>query len=70
MQAMERNSNRAPSVKSSHTRRSEASHRSKSSSSSMKNLSLALVEAASKVAKLLAKVEFLEKEKELDHVMA
>ena len=58
MQGMETNSHQAPSVKLSHTRRSEASRRSKSSSSSTKHLSLTLVEAASKAAKLQRVVNF------------
>ena len=69
MQALERKSSRAPScaqsVRSGHSMKSKASERSKASSSSTKHLSLALIDAAAKAAKLQAEMEFFEKEKEL-----
>ncbi|KAL9954294.1 hypothetical protein ACROYT_G041813 [Oculina patagonica] len=68
IQALERKSSRAPSMKSGHSKGSKLSDRSKISSrgsSSTKHLSLALVDAAAKAAKLQAEMEFLEKEKEL-----
>ena len=69
MQVLERKSSRAPSraqsVKSGHSMKSKASERSKASSSSTKHLSLALLDAAAKAAKLQAEMEFFEKEKEL-----
>ncbi|XP_078347357.1 uncharacterized protein LOC144632559 [Oculina patagonica] len=68
IQALERKSSRAPSMKSGHSKGSKVSDRSKISSrgsSSTKHLSLALVDAAAKAAKLQAEMEFLEKEKEL-----
>jgi len=65
IQALERKSSRTPSEKSSHSRKSQLSDRSKLSSSSTKHLSLALIDAAARSAKLHAEMEFLEKEKEL-----
>ena len=69
MQVLERKSSRASSraqsVKSGHSMKSKASERSKASSSSTKHLSLALLDAAAKAAKLQAEMEFFEKEKEL-----
>ena len=69
MQVLERRSSHAPSraqsVKSGHSMKSRASERSKASSSSTKHLSLALLDAAAKAAKLQAEMEFFEKEKEL-----
>ena len=66
IQALEKKSSRAPSVKSSPSKKSKASVSSKlSQSSSSKHLSFALIDAAAKAAKLQAEMEFLEKEKEL-----
>lgn len=65
IQALERKSSRTPSEKSSHSRKSKSSDRSKLSSSSTKHLSLALIDAAAKSAKLHAQMKFLEKEREL-----
>ena len=65
IQALERKSSRTPSEKSSFSRKSKSSDKSKLSSSSTKHLSLALIDAAAKSAKLHAEMEFLEKEREL-----
>ena len=69
MQVLERKlsraSSRAQSVKSGHSMKSKATERFKASSSSTKHLSLVLLDAAAKAAKLQAEMEFFEKEKEL-----
>ena len=69
MQVLERRSSRVPSraqsVKSGRSMKARASERSKASSSPTKHLSLALLDAAAKAAKLQAEMEFFEKEKEL-----
>lgn len=65
IQALERKSSRTPSEKSSRSRKSKSSDKSKLSSSSTKHLSLALIDAAAKSAKLHAEMEFLEKEREI-----
>ena len=65
IQALDRKSSRTPSEKSSFSRKSKSSDKSKLSSSSTKHLSLALIDAAAKSAKLHAEMEFLEKEREL-----
>ena len=69
MQLLERKSSRATSraqsVKSSNSMKSKASERSKASSSATKHLSLALLNAAAKAAKLQAEMELFKKEKEL-----
>ena len=70
MQALERKSSRAPSraqsVRSSHSMKSKASKRSKASSSSTKHLSLALIDAAAKAAKLQAEMDFFRKGKRIE----
>ena len=68
MQSLERYLSRAQSVrsvKSDHSMKSKASGKSKFSTSSTKHLSFALLDAASKAAKLQAEMEFLDKEREL-----
>ena len=68
MQSLERNLSRAQSarsVKSGHSVKSKASGKSKFSTSSSRRLSFALLDAASKAAKLQAEMEFLDKEREL-----
>ena len=68
MQSLERYLSRAQSVrsvKSDHSMKSKASGKSKFSTSSTKHISFALLDAASKAAKLQAEMEFLDKEREL-----
>ena len=56
IQALDRKSSRTPSEKSSFSRKSKSSDKSKLSSSSTKHLSLALIDAAAKSAKLHAEI--------------